>query len=504
MKKLITLMLFTMMFSAVFAQNSQHKWAIGLYGGKTVYNGDFGNGFLSFNPFYALGGLSIDRYLNPSIDLGIQAEYGDYGFHKDASNYFLSTKTDGYLLLKYKFSNGYIFKEDAVVQPFLAAGIGMASYSVVSYSNPGNVRPNEKGVDLTIPVGLGIKLNFTKWLAFEYQFMYNFTNRDTRDGKVAAKNDAFASNSVALIFSFGAPKDTDKDGVSDKNDKCPNTPAGVAVTPDGCPVDTDKDGVADYLDKCPGTPAGVAVTPDGCPIDSDKDGVADYIDKCSNTPAGVAVTPDGCPIDSDKDGVADYLDKCPNTPIGVKVNANGCPLDSDGDGISDDIDKCPNTPQGVMVSADGCPVDTDGDGVPDYLDKCPTVAGIAENKGCPPVKAAAIKVFDKALRGIHFETAKAVIKGESFQILNDIVVIMNEDPEYNLEINGHTDAVGTAEYNQDLSQRRAYAVVKYLTDKGIDPKRMTAKGFGEAVPVADNDTPDGRALNRRVEFKVVF
>ena len=320
----------------------------------------------------------------------------------------------------------------------------MASYSVVSYSNPGNVRPNEKGVDLTIPVGLGIKLNFTKWLAFEYQFMYNFTNRDTRDGKVAAKNDAFASNSVALIFSFGAPKDTDKDGVSDKNDKC------------------------------------------------------------SNTPAGVAVTPDGCPIDSDKDGVADYLDKCPNTPIGVKVNANGCPLDSDGDGISDDIDKCPNTPQGVMVSADGCPVDTDGDGVPDYLDKCPTVAGIAENKGCPPVKAAAIKVFDKALRGIHFETAKAVIKGESFQILNDIVVIMNEDPEYNLEINGHTDAVGTAEYNQDLSQRRAYAVVKYLTDKGIDPKRMTAKGFGEAVPVADNDTPDGRALNIRVEFKVVF
>jgi hypothetical protein len=62
MKKLITLMLFTMMFSVAFAQNSQHRWAIGLYGGKTVYNGDLGNGFLDFNPFYALGGISIDRY----------------------------------------------------------------------------------------------------------------------------------------------------------------------------------------------------------------------------------------------------------------------------------------------------------------------------------------------------------------------------------------------------------------------------------------------------------
>jgi outer membrane protein OmpA-like peptidoglycan-associated protein len=109
-----------------------------------------------------------------------------------------------------------------------------------------------------------------------------------------------------------------------------------------------------------------------------------------------------------------------------------------------------------------------------------------------------------ALRGINFETGKAIIKGTSFQILNDIVLIMQENPEYKLEINGHTDDVGNDAMNLKLSQDRADAVKKYLVDKGIDPSRMTAKGYGETMPVADNKTSDGRALNRRVEFKVVF
>lgn len=167
----------------------------------------------------------------------------------------------------------------------------------------------------------------------------------------------------------------------------------------------------------------------------------------------------------------------------------------------DDVDRCPNAIGPKEFK--GCP-DSDGDGIPDIDDKCPTVPGIIENKGCPEVKAETKKVFDMALRGINFETGKAIIKGTSFQILNDIVLIMKENPEYNLEINGHTDAVGNDDMNMDLSQRRADAVKQYLTDKGIDYSRMTTKGYGESMPVADNDTSDGRALNRRVEFKVVF
>jgi OOP family OmpA-OmpF porin len=90
-----------------------------------------------------------------------------------------------------------------------------------------------------------------------------------------------------------------------------------------------------------------------CP-DSDKDGVSDEMDKCPDTPKGIKVDQRGCPIDSDNDGIADYRDKCPNTPRGVKVDAKGCPLDSDGDGVADYLDKCPGTPKGVKVDETGC------------------------------------------------------------------------------------------------------------------------------------------------------
>jgi OmpA-OmpF porin, OOP family len=484
MRKLVTLFLLTAIIATAFGQNADKKWAIGLMGGKTVYNGDYGSDFLEFSPFYGLGSLSIDRYLNPSLDLGIQAEYGDYGYFEAAKTYFLLQKTDGFFLLKYKFNNGYIFKEDAIIAPYLALGVGMATYS--------GDNGNTDGIDLVIPAGLGIKLNMLPWLALQYQFLYNFTNEDKRDLKVAEKNDGFASNTLGLIFSFGAPKDTDKDGVPDKIDNCPETPLGVSVTPDGCPVDVDKDGIADYLDKCPSVP-GIAVF-EGCP-DSDGDGVQDSQDDCPNV-AGLASLK-GCP-DTDGDGIKDSEDKCPN----VKGIAEffGCP-DTDGDGITDAEDRCPFA-KGTKAMK-GCP-DTDNDSIPDIDDKCPTVFGIKENKGCPAVKEETKKVFDMALRGINFETGKAIIKGTSFQILNDIVLIMKENPEYNLEINGHTDDVGKDEMNLELSQKRADAVKTYLTEKGIEASRMTAKGYGETMPVADNKTSDGRALNRRVEFKVVF
>ena len=118
--------------------------------------------------------------------------------------------------------------------------------------------------------------------------------------------------------------------------------------------------------------------------DDDGDGVPNNRDKCPNTPPGVKVGPDGCPLDSDGDGVPDSYDKCPNTPPGVKVDADGCPLDSDGDGIPDSIDKCPDTPPGTIVNSDGCPLDSDGDGVPDGIDQCPnTLPGMEVNsKGC--------------------------------------------------------------------------------------------------------------------------
>jgi len=328
----------------------------------------------------------------------------------------------------------------------------------------------------------------------------------------------------------GCPRDTDNDGVIDTQDRCPNTPALTPVTADGCPRDSDGDGVIDTADKCPNTPANTPVTAEGCPRDSDNDGVIDAKDACPNTPAGTRVNPDGCPPnDQDGDGVIDTQDNCPNTPIGTRVGANGCPPDTDGDGVIDTADKCPNTPRGIAVNAEGCPLDADRDGVPDTLDKCPNTPagtqvdaegcpgdrdrdGIADNvdacldspagsavdtRGCPKMFADA-STF--TLTGVTFETSKAVIRPSSFAKLDSVAAALVANPEVRVEISGHTDNQGPDAPNQRLSQARAEAVVRYFVEKGVAASRMEAKGYGESRPIATNATAAGRAENRRVEM----
>jgi len=198
--------------------------------------------------------------------------------------------------------------------------------------------------------------------------------------------------SVGVSFVLGKPKDSDKDGVVDSRDKCPDTPLGVKVDKNGCPLDSDGDGVPDYLDQCPNTPVEAYGKVDihGCPLDTDGDGVPDYLDQCPDTPAAAhgMVNEKGCPLDSDGDGVPDYLDKCTNTPAGIQVDSVGCPLDADGDGVPDYLDLCPGTSPLAkgMVDKNGCPLDSDGDGVPDYLDLCPgtpvEARGFIDKNGC--------------------------------------------------------------------------------------------------------------------------
>ncbi|RJP69895.1 MAG: OmpA family protein [Candidatus Abyssobacteria bacterium SURF_17] len=199
------------------------------------------------------------------------------------------------------------------------------------------------------------------------------------------------------------------------------------------------------------------------------------------------------PLDSDGDGVPDNLDKCPDTPKGVKVDKDGCPLDSDGDGVADYLDKCPDTPKGVKVDKDGCPLDSDGDGVPDYLDKCPdTPKGVT-------VDAAGCWI----IRDLKFDYDKWDIKPEYYAGLDNAVRVLNLNPTMKVEIRGHTDSAGSDAYNQTLSEKRAQAVMDYLLSKGVGADRLSAKGMGESNPVASNDTPEGRAQNRRVEFNII-
>jgi len=366
-------------------------------------------------------------------------------------------------------------------------------------------------------------------LSFKFDAMPNRNDSD-RDG-VPDDKDKCPNNMKGLkVDANGCPIDSDGDGVIDDLDMCPNTPAGMIVYYDGCidstalklkgeenarakarqdssvsananalVLDKDGDGILDDKDQCPNTPAGIVVDITGCPSDFDKDGVADSKDKCPNTPAGTVVDSVGCPSDFDKDGVPDNLDQCPNTPQGIEVDLTGCKMDADKDGIPDTRDRCPGTPAGMPVDSTGCSMDFDKDGVPDNLDKCPnTLPGIRVNEmGCPLDKK---EDLDQLKKGIQFKTGSATLTKGSFSTLDDVAALMRKIPNANLEVQGHTDDKGSDQKNMKLSQDRAQAVVDYLINRGVEKDRLRAVGYGRSMPLADNKNEDGRAVNRRVEL----
>ena len=226
----------------------------------------------------------------------------------------------------------------------------------------------------------------------------------------------------------------------------------------------------------------------------------------------VMVTPPP-PVDPDGDGIAGETDKCPNVAEDKDgfEDEDGCPeSDNDKDGIPDASDKCPLKPETMngIDDEDGCPEeDTDGDGFFGTRDKCPdapeTKNGFEDTDGCPDELPAAIKKFTGVIEGIKFKTGSANILRGSFAILDRAIVVLKEYPDIKMEIQGHTDNRGKADYNRDLSQRRADSVRTYFVTKGIAPDRLTAVGYGLDKPIADNKTESGRGQNRRTEFQLI-
>jgi len=170
--------------------------------------------------------------------------------------------------------------------------------------------------------------------------------------------------------------------------------------------------------------------------------------------------------------------------------------------LADIDDECPKV-AGPLANK-GCPwPDTDGDGVVDKDDLCPKVPGPADNKGCPKITQEDVKQLKEYARTIYFKTNSAEFTPQTYPVLDAIVVIMKKYPNAKFRIEGHTDSVGSAEYNLKLSQRRADAVKNYLISKGISPDRLEAIGYGETRPIASNKTAAGRAKNRRVEIILI-
>ncbi len=232
-------------------------------------------------------------------------------------------------------------------------------------------------------------------------------------------------------------------------------------------------------------------------VDGDDDGVSDGDDACPNQ-KGIAKYR-GCPIpDTDNDGINDEQDQCPSTEGIAKYK--GCPIpDTDRDGINDEQDKCPTTKG--LGRYEGCPIpDTDKDGVNDEEDKCPTIAGIVANKGCADLQP----MVDAATSKLKFATGSNQLTKQQINPLNSLVQLLQDNPTITLSINGHTDNIGSIKINDQLSLSRAKVVMNYLVKKGIDAKRLTAKGFAFSMPIADNKLSKGRALNRRVEMLVQY
>lgn len=436
MKKVLLLSFIVAIALVTHAQTSDKK--IGLGGGFGAY-GTLNNGGIGIIPELYLG-----TYLSPKLDLILQ---GNLGVFRSGltSNLDLANAN---LNLRYKLSD-----ESKNLRPYLFAG-------------PGFLADNSE-TGLSFDLGLGAKYYFRPSTALYLSAAYINGIETTRGlGKVTEN---LWKVTAGLELDFGKAKDADMDGVSDNKDKCPGTPAGVAVDATGCPIDTDGDGVADYMDDCP-------------------------------TVAGLTSLK-GCP-DADKDGVADKDDACPD--VAGLAALKGCP-DSDGDGVTDKDDKCANTKKGYKVDATGCPIDTDKDGIVDEEDDCPTVAGLKDNKGCPVKEKTAEEIEAEKLNvaPVYFDSNKASFNASEKAKIDKVVSILKENSTYKVNVSGFADSQGNDNYNLNLSKSRNSAVVKSIVSGGIKANRISQKALGEANPAATNDTEEGRALNRRVEFLIV-
>ena len=510
-----------------------------LSGGIREYMGDLGSsvGFAR-RPDYQGGQVNFGYYVSPALDLVTNFSFGEIGYSRKWEGFnlrkeyqwqsFRANTMDLTVGARYKLNNGSILPEDAKIAPYFQAGIGGFYAFTQTTWGPDAYVQDEFYADVTkkravtdmngaVQGAFGVNVYLTERIGLRYSFTATYTMSDIWDGanggtpdpvnniaihKLWRTNDMYALHAIGFTYAIGEgmgtsvkkPKDKDEDGVPDKYDLCKNTEPKYRRFVDsvGCPADTDKDGILDADDKCPDVAGPEQFK--GCP-DADGDGIQDKLDACPNQ-AGDAKF-NGCP-DTDGDGVSDKDDACPTT-AGLAA-FGGCP-DTDGDGVEDRKDKCPNL--AGAIAGEGCP-DTDGDGVFNNIDKCPDVAGAVANKGCPEIKKEVIQKIALAAKGINFETGKAVITAGSFKSLDDLVTLLNSYPGASVEIQGHTDNNGTPESNKTLSQERANSVKRYLSAGGVSEARMTAIGYGQEMPLADNKTEAGKTKNRRVDFKLVY
>lgn len=317
-----------------------------------------------------------------------------------------------------------------------------------------------------------------------------FINDDRDDDLIPDDEDRCPG--VAGTPELGGCPDRDGDKIIDIEDDCPDEAGSKALN--GCP-DKDSDGIMDKYDSCPDVSGEAAFK--GCP-DRDHDGIPDSEDRCPIDPGTEQLK--GCP-DKDNDGIGDSDDACPDQP--GPLDNRGCPVDRDNDGVPDVDDHCPD--QAGDPERKGCPKeDTDQDGLEDADDACVTTPGPKENNGCPVLSDADQELFRKTAADIIFIEPGVELKPTSYSSLEDLARWFEAHPAALLRVSAHTDSEGAASDKLTLSKERAEAVRQFLITKGINPLRVSSEYFGGSKPIADNNTPEGRMRNNRVELTVKF
>ena len=437
----------------------------------------FGTSALNFNGTNVSG--PNGKFSNELFD-----EYFNFEEHWNTQETILST-----LSLSRYAGNGFSIGLRASINKFNKLSDNYGEY-------PQNRLPNAKSM---ISADLMVIKDFSKWSFYKFE---PFVELGAGQSFVGKEKDYFInagvgvhypiSDKVAIKFNTTYRKNFKNEGIVHYSPNLlPHFQHNLGISINFGGKDSDKDGIYDQHDDCPQVP-GLPLF-NGCP-DSDGDGIEDSKDACPDTPGLLEFN--GC-ADSDGDGVADPMDKCP--AVAGLSKFDGCP-DSDGDGIEDAKDACPN--EAGPRRFNGCP-DSDGDGVADPQDKCPNDAGPADNDGCPEPTEEIMAELNAVGAGVPFELNKSDITPNVASILDLISPIIKKYANSNFLIEGHTDTSGPKAFNQVLSERRAESVKSYLVSSGIAETRLSTVGYGEERPAQSNNTRKGRIANRRVEFKVV-
>ena len=427
--------------SAVYAQNDSDPWSITV-GNNAVdlfQTGSFVEEDLSLSPNFSY--LEISRYIGSGFSVDLAATINSIDRKAGGDDLYHSLDLGASLTSREVIDLGKF-------EPTLRAVLGYAG-------RLSGISAAEEDF-FSIYAGAGINYWFNSSIALSVKTTYKMYSKEL--DRLISNNGGgrhHFQHLAGLKFAFG-DGDTDRDGVKDSVDECPEVPGLESLN--GCP-DDDGDGIKNSDDDCP-------------------------------TTAGLAAL-NGCP-DADGDGIKDSDDACPNV-AGVAA-LNGCP-DADGDGITDADDACPNAAGSKAMN--GCP-DADGDSVADKDDKCPAVAGPASNNGCPEYPLSMLGDYD-----INFDLEKYNIDSADVQRLSTVIKVLLANSNANISIEGHADNTGEESFNNPLSNNRATSIKDYLVNVGVDANRLSTKAFGESMPKASNDTEEGRAINRRVEFKVV-